>query len=94
MTVVRIGVGPVRRGNLYHASGARDAMKLRHNGQRVANMLDHVSANNFVEPVALKRIGPGIQVMNHVSRSPWVDVHTDSANRLVSPATDVEYTTT
>ncbi|HMB28903.1 MAG TPA: hypothetical protein VKS99_12410 [Blastocatellia bacterium] len=90
----KIGVGPMRRDNLYHASGARDAMKLRHNGERIANMLDHVSANNLVEPVIRERIGPMIQVINNISRGPRVDIRTDSAGRLVCPATDVKHTAT
>src|SRR5262245_12197620 len=84
----------MRRDNLYHASGARDAMKLRHDGERIANMLNHVSANNLVEPVIHEWIGPMIQVINHISRGPRVDIHTDSAGRLVFPATDVKHTAT
>src|SRR5215475_4163472 len=77
----------MRRDDLYHASGARDAMKLRHDGERIANMLDHVSANNLVEPVIREWIGPMIQVINHISRGPRVDIHTDGAGRLAFPAT-------
>src|SRR5262245_56408590 len=90
----KIGVGPMRRDNLYHASGARDAMKLRHNCERITNMLDHMSANNLVEPVIHEWIGPMIQVINNISRGPRVEIRADRAGRLVCPTTGVKHTAT
>jgi hypothetical protein len=69
-------------------------MKLRHNGERIANMLDHMSANNLVEPIIHEWIGPMIQVINDISRGPRVDICADSAGRLVCPAADVKHTST
>lgn len=82
----------VRRQDLQHTTGLRDAMQLVDEAEHIGNMLDHMSTNDLVELVIIKRIGKRSEVVNDVGMTARVRVDTDSAGKFVLTTPNVENT--
>jgi hypothetical protein len=85
-----VRIRPVRSDEPYDAAVPGDSVELAHNGHRIANMFDNVTADDFVEFVIGERIGQVVEVVDNISGRPRIDVHPDRARDLVCAATYIE----
>ena len=67
-----VGVGVMRRDNGNASAAFCDAIEFCDQGHYVGNVLNDVTANNFVELVVGKRIRHSTQIMNNIRMSPGV----------------------
>ena len=65
-------------------------MQLVDETKHVGNVLDHVTANHFLEFVIRKRIRKRAEIMNHVGMTRAIRIDTDCAGKLILTATDIE----
>jgi len=86
-----VGVRIVRRDYFQSAAGLRDAMEFSYKAEYIGNVLDHMTANNLVELVIIKRIRKDTEVVNDVGVTARVRVDADGAGKLILTTPDVQY---
>lgn len=87
-----IGIRIVRRQDLQHSAGLRDAMQFVDEAEHVRDMLYDMAADDLVELIIIKRIRKDAEVVNDVGMTTRVRVDADSAGKLVLTTANVENT--
>jgi hypothetical protein len=82
----------VGRNQLYSSACPGNAVKLTHDVQRIADMLNDVAADDFIEPIVREGVGYVVKIVYDVGGGARVYIHSDSAHNFVLSATDVKYT--
>ena len=80
----------VRSDYLYSSAWFRYAMKFGDKAHHIGNVLDHVTADYFIELIFSERVRDPTEIVNHISVCSGVGVDADCARIFVLTATNVK----
>ena len=85
-----IGAGEMRHGDAHHRTVTANAMDLFHDGDRIAEVLDHVRGHNLTKAVIGEWPGEAVKVMDHIGLCVCSEIDVDGSDQMLAPAAEIE----